>query len=603
MRRLLLLLLLFCFTVLSFAQTATAPSVGDGSSGAPYEIATLENLYWITQNSTEWNKYFKQTALINAAASSSWDGGSGFTPIGNSSTRFTGDYDGQEFIISNLYINRSATSSIGLFGEANGATIVNVSLGNATVTGQDYVGGMIGRCVSMPCTITNCEISGTVTGGTFVGGLVGYLYGNITGSASACAVYASTQAGGGLVGHTVGAATITDCYSLGNVEGTAIITEKIGGLVGDNEGTISQSYSTGDVSCYDNLTGGFVGYSASSITNCYSTGDVTRYTSSLTGFGAFAGEQDGGSITNCYSIGSVTYDGGADPSDKGFVATETGTPSYSNNFFDYEASIQTTATGATAKTTSEMKDYTTFTAAGWDFVVETANGINNYWDADQEQTVNSGYPILSWQTGADNSLPVELAAFTARCEGQSVIIEWTTACERDNLGFILERLQDNQNTWQVVASYRTCSDLAGQGTTSQQSCYAYTDAQTESGATYAYRLSDVSVNGEQHTYKSVSVETEALPQTTQLDKAYPNPFNPQTRITYHLANATNVEIVVYDMLGRKVRDLYTGKQTAGSYEIDWNGTDKAGNLVPSGAYFVKMNADHRTLVEKVLFIK
>ena len=87
-------LLLIFFPISLIAQTATPPSSGDGSSGDPYQIDTLNNLYWITQNSDEWSAYYIQTANINASSSSSWDSNSGFTPIGNSNTRFTGSYNG-----------------------------------------------------------------------------------------------------------------------------------------------------------------------------------------------------------------------------------------------------------------------------------------------------------------------------------------------------------------------------------------------------------------------------------------------------------------------------------------------------------------------------
>ena len=93
-------------TVSAFAQTADPPS-GSGTLGDPYLIATLNNLYWITQNSGEWGKVYKQTADIDATTDSTWDGKQGFTPIGNDTTNFTGSYDGQTYKITGLYINRS----------------------------------------------------------------------------------------------------------------------------------------------------------------------------------------------------------------------------------------------------------------------------------------------------------------------------------------------------------------------------------------------------------------------------------------------------------------------------------------------------------------
>ena len=113
-----LALLLVSGTVIG--QTPVAPS-GDGTEGSPYQIATWQNLYWISQSTERWNKYYIQTADISFPttgddAINTWDGGAGWTPIGNSSTYFTGYYDGQNHTISNLYINRSSTDYVGLFG-------------------------------------------------------------------------------------------------------------------------------------------------------------------------------------------------------------------------------------------------------------------------------------------------------------------------------------------------------------------------------------------------------------------------------------------------------------------------------------------------------
>jgi hypothetical protein len=79
------------------------PIAGDGSSGNPYQIATLENLYWIAENSSRWSLHYKQTADLDASSTNS---GSGWSPIGNETTKFTGTYDGGGYTINSLYINR-----------------------------------------------------------------------------------------------------------------------------------------------------------------------------------------------------------------------------------------------------------------------------------------------------------------------------------------------------------------------------------------------------------------------------------------------------------------------------------------------------------------
>ena len=155
-----------------FAQTETAPAAGDGSEGTPYQIATLDNLYWLSQNSSEWGKYFVQTANINASSTSGWDSGAGFSPIGNLSTYFSGHYDGNNKTISGLFINRSGSSLVGFFGKTSSAVIENLALINVNITGGNLTGALVGSAVGY---FYECYSSGTVTGTSNVGGLIGLM--------------------------------------------------------------------------------------------------------------------------------------------------------------------------------------------------------------------------------------------------------------------------------------------------------------------------------------------------------------------------------------------------------------------------------------------
>jgi len=59
--------LFVCFSINLHAQTATAPAFGEGTGGDPYQIETLQNLYWIASNNANWNKHYIQTANIDAS--------------------------------------------------------------------------------------------------------------------------------------------------------------------------------------------------------------------------------------------------------------------------------------------------------------------------------------------------------------------------------------------------------------------------------------------------------------------------------------------------------------------------------------------------------
>jgi hypothetical protein len=331
--KLTMLLLTLTMSTSLMAQTPIPPANGDGSSGNPYQIATLNNLYWLTQNSLVWEepgKYFIQTANIDATATSGWDSGAGFTPIGNSESGFWGSYDGQNHTIDGLYINRSGTDFIGLFGRLQSGTIQNLGVTNVNITGKIYTGGLVGFCIENS-PITNCYSTGIVHGYNTVGGLLGLLNESpASNSYSTVAVTGTDNYVGGLVGFFFENASINNCYSTGSVSGDV----QVGGLVG-------------------------VIALTSAVNNSYSTGSVS-------------GNESVGGLVGLNDLSTV-----------------------SNSFWDTQTSGQSSSAGGTGKTTAEMKTQSTFTDAGWDFVGETTNGTNDYWD--MYNTINSGYPFLSWQ--------------------------------------------------------------------------------------------------------------------------------------------------------------------------------------------------------------
>jgi hypothetical protein len=81
-----------------------------------------------------------------------------------------------------------------------------------------------------------------------------------------------------------------------------------------------------------------------------------------------------------------------------------------------------------------------------------------------------------------------------------------------------------------------------------------------------------------------------FPKEYQLYQNYPNPFNPETKVRFALPNTSEVKIKVYDLLGKEIQEIINETRQSGEYEITWNGTDKSGNKVPSGVYFITMFA-------------
>ena len=100
----------------------------------------------------------------------------------------------------------------------------------------------------------------------------------------------------------------------------------------------------------------------------------------------------------------------------------------------------------------------------------------------------------------------------------------------------------------------------------------------------------------------------SVPNQTLLQPNYPNPFNPETWIPYHLANDSDVEISIYDINGALVRQLDLGYQQAGYYTnrsraAYWDGRNEFGERVATGIYFYQLRADNMSLLRKMVILK
>ena len=233
-----LLCLAWLFPIALQAQTATPPA-GSGTASDPYQVASLDNLYWVSKYSSTWDKYFIQTADINASATAAWNNNAGFSPIGNDTTPFTGSYDGQGSIIDSITISRSTTNNIGLFGKIDGGVVKNLGIDDANITGKNYVGILAGVIMGDTALIDLCFTSGTVTGNNMVGGCVGnnIFPATLKNSGSTASVTANNLAGG-LAGSN--SSTINNCYASGAVTAHA----GAGGLVGGNSQVTNSFWDT-----------------------------------------------------------------------------------------------------------------------------------------------------------------------------------------------------------------------------------------------------------------------------------------------------------------------------------------------------------------------
>ncbi|RLC33523.1 MAG: hypothetical protein DRZ76_04230, partial [Candidatus Nealsonbacteria bacterium] len=248
--------------------------------------------------------YYQLVNDINCSDTINWNAGAGFEPIGGSTGPFSGSFDGQGYVIKDLFINRSSIDYIGLFGSLSG-NIENVVLENVNITGAYYVGALAGSSTGV---ILNSSSSGKINGSHYVGGLVGKNGGTISNSSSSGKVYGGSNYIGGLLGYN-DEGTISNSYSRADVDHDWYV----GGLVGYSlNGIINNSYSSGKVVGYQ-YVGGAVGYISGTLSNSYSTGNVsgTNYIGGLIGQNNLATilnsywNNKSGNPNDCYSGGNT----------------------------------------------------------------------------------------------------------------------------------------------------------------------------------------------------------------------------------------------------------------------------------------------------------
>jgi len=211
----------------------------------------------------------------------------------------------------------------------------------------------------------------------------------------------------------------------------------------------------------------------------------------------------------------------------------------------------------------------------------------------QGSTISS--PVLevdgiSVTTSWESVLPLELMSFTSTVSGRNVQLNWTTNSEINNLGFDIER-SENNDAW-VKAGF-----IKGEGNYSGITNYNFKDADLNPG-NYNYRLKQIDFNGKHRYYNlqnDVKIET---PDKYILSQNYPNPFNPATKIKFDLIKSGLVKLTVYDILGKEVATLVNENLSPGSYESDFDGSN-----LPSGVYFYRIETNEFTQVKKMILNK
>lgn len=342
---------------------------GDGSPGNPWLVNDPVALHHVREFP---NAHFRQIASIDMAEATGtasglyWDSGAGWMPIGTESDPFSGEYDGDGFTISGLFMNRPDTEYAGLFGVVSG-WVSNLNLTEADISANRFVGGITGLLTGEDAQLSNIHVSGEITAintaqeGIQIGGLAGRVHqGEILRSGADVVIRGKRQAGG------------------------------IAGRV-ENGGRITESWSTGQILITDDFAGGLAGVlDNAEISDSYSLVSI----STPFQVGSLLGNAANGAVINrSYGAGNISSTWG---SARGLIGTVTGTVSVNNSYWNTETTGKTESPGGgTGLTTIQMMQQGSF--SNWDF--------GNVWAI--RSGADASYPYLP------NNEPETLPGFIA----------------------------------------------------------------------------------------------------------------------------------------------------------------------------------------------
>jgi len=658
MKKVVLLFLFLLISLTGFSQTAVHPA-GAGTEEEPFLIASLENLYWITQNSDMWDAYYKQTSDIDATDTKTWDDGDGgaaegFSPIGKYAIlpAFTGSYDGDGHRIFNLTINRPSEDRVGFFGyTAPYAIIKQLGLVNASVIGEDMVGIIVGHNTNSK--IHECFTSGNVSGIVDVGGILGYNEnGTLNNSYSSANVLGTAHVGG--VCGTNESHYLENTFAIGQVSGTA----DLGGVVGVNlpsSGLIINSF-------WDILTSGQSSSAGGTGKTSAEMKDVATFTNELT-YG----------LSNTWDFYFNPYDDQEqediwhiDDSTKGgypFLTWENSntiticecdlTPQHFMNagttiqiescqdditIFHLKTQSTPSVQGSLPEGiiylaprywTSEITcgcDLTNYFDYSIAFDVTGLSGINNFENLTvlyRENSSSEWIDLKDFHTAVLDftHAPDSIRVFSLNTANVPLNGEFTIGGGSDNplpvalndfsgitsengvkLSWQTETELDNlgfiiSRNGEQIASYSSSTALKGQGTTSQRHSYKYIDYTAVTGKSYTYQLKSVDVSGQTHTYDPLVTISTVPEEVCTLEQNYPNPFNPSTTIQFFVPQASKVDLKIYDMLGKMIVNK-TMNAKKGTNAYTFNGKD-----LSSGVYFYRLIAGNFVETKKMMLLK
>ncbi len=210
------------------------------------------------------------------------------------------------------------------------------------------------------------------------------------------------------------------------------------------------------------------------------------------------------------------------------------------------------------------------------------------WQSSYTPTTGSQGNFSIVELTYDDPIPVELISFTSSVTGNNVQLNWSTASERNNQGFDIQRKSSG-------SEFQSVGFISGAGTTTETRNYTFNDEVIN--GTYIYRLKQIDFDGTFEYSKEIEVYVN-IPDVYALEQNYPNPFNPTTTVNFSIAEAGMVKLTVFNILGQEVMTPVNEMLDAGKHSIMIDASS-----LTSGTYFYKLEAAGFSKTMKMLLTR
>ena len=192
--------------------------------------------------------------------------------------------------------------------------------------------------------------------------------------------------------------------------------------------------------------------------------------------------------------------------------------------------------------------------------------------------VQSDAPIIS------RAPEINISVFSSYCS-----VEWYSRDNQPPKNFIVEKSTDGINFYEI---FRTTADE------DLSKVYYYSDKRDEYGKVTYYRVKQINYDGAEIYSSSLKVGQSARKEKVKLSQNYPNPFNPSTSFTVEMTETADAAIIVYDLVGQKIKTLFEGALSQGTHVFNFDGSS-----LPSGLYFYEIKTPSSSVVKKMVLTK